>query len=186
MSQLNPAARSAQMEYDSLPMCLKKTITVKVVVGEHRGQRQYLAAQRVEGYKLVIDVGLRRHGSIIEEGETWTIQPRKVIGTIAFCYPERKLLTADGEHPVREELKRYVDQHSKVTIRWHPNNRIEKQLAGIEAVQVGEDEVIRLTFTDGSTYDLYHFGGKLINYGRFSARAYRKDNMRLDVTFWEK
>lgn len=187
--QLNPAARSAQMDYDALPACLQQEITVKVAAGEHKGRRQYLAEQRYEGYKLVIDIS-RRLRTSIEEGETWVIRPERAIGTVVFCYPQKKLLTAAGEHPMVAQLKYYAERHCGVTISSFPRSygggETQKTLTGIAAMEVAEREVIRLTFIDGSTYDLYYFAGKSMNYGRFSGDACRRDDKRIHVTFWEK
>ena len=164
-----------------VPDELQGDFRVKVFRGEHRGAVQYYGGH-IHGYKMVIDTSRRCRVSI-SEGETWVITPERIIGNIAFCWPQRKLLNADGQHPIIAVLKGYAERRCRVSIRWHPDSRFEERLASIEID--GRDNVVTLKFIDGTTHELRHFYGKPANYGRYSADAYRRDSTKLHVVFWE-
>lgn len=161
-----------------VPAVLQGDHTVRVVRGEHRGAIQYHGG-RIHGYKMVIDIS-RRPRLSISENETWLITPERVIGNIVFCWPQRKLLNADGLHPVVSATKSYAERGCRVSVTVG-NNRFEGRL---RQVQVNADEVVRLIFTDGTNQDLVHFFGKIAPYGRYSGEAYQ-NSRRVHVVFWE-
>ncbi len=106
------------MYSNTLPRNFPRTITIKLLEGQHNGQKQLWAPFTHEGkdHKLVITSD--RYTPACGKGETWEVNPVKSPnGHIVFCRPNKMLLTARGYHPLAERACWQIDNECAVSLQ---------------------------------------------------------------------